>query len=148
MLYVRKTVIDENQLHWLYTRSDVTMQAIADRFGLSKRQLIERIKALRIQNPDRWPKRDGAPPLLKRLGKKTRRAVIFTDITRERDKQDHKHPKFPHSPGDRLAILVEEVGEVATAIQNQDPINLREELTQVAATAVRWLEQLEIRGDI
>lgn len=40
----------------------------------------------------------------------------------------------------RLAILTEEVGEVARAILEEDEDNLTEEITQVAAVAVAWLE--------
>lgn len=46
-----------------------------------------------------------------------------------------------HDPGKRLAILVEEVGEVASALtyDKGDPDNLREELIQVAAMALSWV---------
>ncbi len=40
-----------------------------------------------------------------------------------------------------LAILVEEVGEVASAIQGDG--DLAEELTHVAAVCVRWLEHMK-----
>ena len=40
----------------------------------------------------------------------------------------------------RLAALIEEVGEVGRAIHDGDPDNLREELVQVAAVAIAWLE--------
>ena len=43
----------------------------------------------------------------------------------------------------RLPILVEEVGEVAEAIQAGDVVALRVELTQVAAVAVSWLQALD-----
>ena len=42
-----------------------------------------------------------------------------------------------------LAVLVEEVGEVARAILERDPDNLHEELVQIAAVAVAWLEAKE-----
>lgn len=49
-------------------------------------------------------------------------------------------------PGMRLAILVEEVGEVARALtyDEADLANLREELVQVAAMATSWLYALRI----
>lgn len=45
--------------------------------------------------------------------------------------------------GDKLAILVEEVGEVAKALNEGVTIKeLRAELVQVAAVAVAWVESL------
>lgn len=55
----------------------------------------------------------------------------------------------PKSSNDRrLAILVEEVGEVAAELNeaasgNLDETNLRLELIQVAAMAATWLEALD-----
>ena len=48
-----------------------------------------------------------------------------------------------------LAILVEEVGEVARAItyDNGDPDKLAAELLQVATMAAAWYERLAVRGD-
>lgn len=43
--------------------------------------------------------------------------------------------------GHRLAVLVEEVGEVAQAMQGDG--DLETELVQVAAVAVAWLEAIE-----
>lgn len=43
---------------------------------------------------------------------------------------------------DKLAILAEEFGEVARAVCEGDRVNLREELTQVAAVCLAWLEAL------
>ena len=40
-----------------------------------------------------------------------------------------------------LTVLVEEVGEVAKALQ--EGTNLEEELIQVAAVCVRWLEEMK-----
>ncbi len=39
-----------------------------------------------------------------------------------------------------LSILVEEVGEVAQAIQNKDFANFNEEIVQIAAVATAWYE--------
>lgn len=52
------------------------------------------------------------------------------------------------SPGEKLAILVEEVGEVARAMtyDNGSAQNLREELQQVAAMALSWLHSIEAGG--
>lgn len=42
----------------------------------------------------------------------------------------------------RIAALMEEVGEVARAVQDADFDNLKVELVQVAAVAVAWVEAL------
>ena len=44
------------------------------------------------------------------------------------------------SPPVKVAVLTEEVGEVARAVLDSDEGNLRDELVQVAAVAVAWLE--------
>lgn len=45
----------------------------------------------------------------------------------------------------KLAILTEELGEVARALLYGEPVQrLREELVQVAACAVGWLEAMEV----
>jgi NTP pyrophosphatase (non-canonical NTP hydrolase) len=54
-----------------------------------------------------------------------------------------KHPEFARSHQDALAVLMEEVGEVARAILNADIDNLETELFQVAAVVTRWLEGYE-----
>ena len=84
------------------------------------------------------------------------RKDIFRAIEFERERQDHKHPiPWNKSVGNEeidamahyinttemLAILVEEVGEVASAIQGDG--DLVEELTHVAAVCVRWLEHMK-----
>jgi NTP pyrophosphatase (non-canonical NTP hydrolase) len=70
--------------------------------------------------------------------------LIFEHIAEERERQDSKHP-LPHGFKyvDRLAILVEEVGEVGKAIFEDNRLELRDELIQVAAVAVRWIEQID-----
>lgn len=69
-------------------------------------------------------------------------ALALIDI--ERQRQDRKHPEF--QPELRMAVLAEETGEVGRALQNKDAANLREELVQVAAVAVRWLEFIDTEG--
>lgn len=66
---------------------------------------------------------------------------ILISIVEERKRQDKLHPGFQNHK--RLPVLVEEVGEIAEAIQNRDMKNLQEELIQLAAVCVRWLEQLK-----
>lgn len=46
------------------------------------------------------------------------------------------------TPELKTVVLLEEVGEVARAVFERDAWNLREELVQVAAVAVAWLESL------
>jgi len=59
---------------------------------------------------------------------------------------------FPHENGGfpeakRLAILVEEVGEVATAQLEEGFEELRDELTQVAAMALRWIYHAKLEHE-
>lgn len=68
-------------------------------------------------------------------------ADIYIAICNERERQNQLHPEFPEAL--RMAILTEEVGEVAKAIIEVDPANLREELVQVAAVAVRWIQFID-----
>lgn len=59
---------------------------------------------------------------------------------------DHSMLGKHYTPGDRLAILMEEVGEVAhelTYDQDGDRDKLVKELIQVAAMAASWVEHLE-----
>lgn len=60
----------------------------------------------------------------------------------ERIRQNRLHPEFPESI--RLAVLAEEFGEVAQELQ-ASPVNtdrLKDELRQVAAVCMRWIEAL------
>ncbi len=53
---------------------------------------------------------------------------------------DCSHPDTPDRQ--RLTVLTEEVGEVARAILDHQPDQLRAELVQVAAVCAAWLEGL------
>jgi NTP pyrophosphatase (non-canonical NTP hydrolase) len=64
--------------------------------------------------------------------------IIFDAIMQERSRQDELH--IWNKRTDRLAVLVEEVGEIAAAIQGDG--DLAEELVQLAAVCVRWLEDI------
>ena len=77
---------------------------------------------------------------------------LFTLIRRERVRQrvlvkagllqfDCADPAVDHVH--KLAVLAEKFGEVARALRKWDGDNLREELIQVAAVAVAWLESCE-----
>lgn len=71
------------------------------------------------------------------------------EIRQERDRQVKKWGKQDHDEGIWLAILTEEVGEVAQAIQKgmpsekkTDASNLKEELIQVAAVCAAFHEYI------
>ena len=63
---------------------------------------------------------------------------IIDAIIQERLRQDGLHQWTKKT--NRLAVLVEEVGEIAQALQGEG--NLEEELVQLAAVCVRMLEEL------
>lgn len=81
------------------------------------------------------------------------RAAAFARIDAERHRQWEKW-RGPHDWGEgdcsspnvdptvKLAVLVEEVGEVARAVLERDSAGLEKELVQVAAVAVAMLEGL------
>jgi NTP pyrophosphatase (non-canonical NTP hydrolase) len=84
------------------------------------------------------------------------RSEIFRLIEAERDRQDKLHPIIQKKKDDDndtiavkniistntlLAVLMEEIGEVAKALQGDG--DLKEELVQSAAVCVRWLEYLK-----
>lgn len=77
---------------------------------------------------------------------------VMACVSQERIRQDERWGEA-HDPGDwvMLAVLVEEVGEVGTALQEPwpdpaDTRSLRAELVQVAAVAVKWAELIERRA--
>lgn len=65
---------------------------------------------------------------------------ILNAILKERKRQDVLHPNNKKSA--YLSIVVEELGEVAAAIQEGNKEQQQEELIQLAASVVRWLEVL------
>lgn len=50
------------------------------------------------------------------------------------------------APSVKLAVLGEEYGEVAQALLERDRYKLREELVQLAAVAVAWVENIDGKG--
>lgn len=83
-----------------------------------------------------------------------RQIDILDEVARERLAQDEKWGVQDREDLKWLAILVEEVGEVADELNSQwappsiGPKRLREELVQVAAVAVAWVEAIDRRqGD-
>lgn len=70
---------------------------------------------------------------------------VLLQVMIERKRQDEIWGKLPRHNGRKwIHILLEEVGEVSTAILNKDRINLREELIHVAAVAIAWIEEIDI----
>jgi NTP pyrophosphatase (non-canonical NTP hydrolase) len=63
-------------------------------------------------------------------------------IRAERQRQDAKWGQQHHPAAVWCAILMEEVGEVANAILDSRSTNLEDELIQVAAVSVAWLEAI------
>lgn len=84
--------------------------------------------------------------MLKDYAQEMRRRQVFHKIEVERARQDRLHPEFPILQVERLAILLEEAGEVAKAINEKKPEEIEAELVQVAAVAMRWLEQIKSPG--
>lgn len=69
---------------------------------------------------------------------------IFAEITAERKQQDEKWGIQDHEGGRWLAILNEEIGELATSILNYEgPSYERSELVQIAAVAIAWIEAID-----
>jgi NTP pyrophosphatase (non-canonical NTP hydrolase) len=64
--------------------------------------------------------------------------IIIDAIMQERNRQDDLHQWTNKT--NRLAVLVEEVGEIAMALQGDG--DLAEELVHLASVCVRWLEEL------
>lgn len=78
------------------------------------------------------------------------RIETAADVLLERDRQDNKWGVQRHDMGTWLKILVEEVGEVAQAMQqdmycakDSDADNLYTELIQVSAVAQAIAEQVK-----
>lgn len=77
-------------------------------------------------------------------------ALIGAERDRQEEKWAHTHDWGQGScsspdvaPTVKAAVLTEECGEVARAVLDRKPDDLRDELVQVAAVAVGWLEGLE-----
>jgi NTP pyrophosphatase (non-canonical NTP hydrolase) len=72
------------------------------------------------------------------------RDKAYQYIVRERIRQDVLNNREPGEWNDskdrKLAILAEEFGEVAMAINDGDDVNLLEELIQTAAVCLNWIE--------
>lgn len=75
---------------------------------------------------------------------------IIREILAERARQDcqfgRDQGQWKAHPSIRLTILQEEVGEVARAIIERKPLELRSELIQCGAVIIAWLEALDLEG--
>jgi len=75
-------------------------------------------------------------------------ADVLSDIHAERRRQDaiwaRRPGKWDQPLGLKLAVLMEEVGEIASELQNNEinTVALRNELIQTAAVCVAWAETL------
>ncbi|MDT3440284.1 MULTISPECIES: hypothetical protein [unclassified Pseudofrankia] len=76
-------------------------------------------------------------------------AAVEAEVARAHRKHGERSILNPAMPDAvRLPVLVEEVGEVARAmLEGADPRHLRDELIQVAAVALTWVEALRDRTD-
>ena len=77
-------------------------------------------------------------------------ALVDAERSRQLVKWGRPHPwgwgdcSSPHVTDlTKMAVLTEEVGEVARALLDGHDDGMRDELVQVAAVAVAWLESLE-----
>lgn len=71
--------------------------------------------------------------------------VQYDAILREMSRQDSKWGEQNHTDDRWLCILMEEVGELALAINEGAKVAKKDELTQVAAVAIQWLLALSRR---
>lgn len=75
----------------------------------------------------------------------------FPDVVDEMYRQDKKWGVQDHSDEVWLAILTEEVGEAATGILHARfggmDSNTRDEVVQVAAVAIQWLDCMDRRKE-
>jgi NTP pyrophosphatase (non-canonical NTP hydrolase) len=99
----------------------------------------------------RWPRLDIDDVRSHEEERRLSRQESFALIEAERERQIRKWggqwEPGSISPELKLAILVEEVGEVAKEILEsggQETEELRKELVQVGAVTVAWLESLEV----
>jgi NTP pyrophosphatase (non-canonical NTP hydrolase) len=68
--------------------------------------------------------------------------TICGQVADERDRQEAKWGHQNNKPLEWLSILLEEVGEVAKALNEKDDNGVQEELMQVMAVAAAWLENV------
>lgn len=74
-----------------------------------------------------------------------RQLNIFTRIAQERERQDNRWGGRLHTGSQWVALLAEELGEVAKAVMEGDVLGYEVELVQLAAVAVAALDQEQKR---
>jgi NTP pyrophosphatase (non-canonical NTP hydrolase) len=90
----------------------------------------------------------GSYPDLSEYYKGLKMHEILQEVVEERARQEVLHPNSTcanpelHSDS-KFCILAEEVGEIAKSLNDGDHENLREELIQVAAVCVAWIEAID-----
>lgn len=79
-----------------------------------------------------------------------RQSRAMAEIVAERKRQDAKYPEEKPGTGMgdgmMLSITQRELREAAWALANHDLANLREEVIQVAAVCLKWVEIMDARG--
>lgn len=82
------------------------------------------------------------------------RASAVNSVLAERDRQDEKWGEQDHDAFTWMAILSEEVGEAAQealteryGASGNGHGNLREEVVQIAAVALAWIENIDRRAE-
>jgi len=77
------------------------------------------------------------------------RAHALEDVLSERYRQDELWGDQSKHPNERwLVILIEEVGEVARAMYDEDDGHIYEEIIQCAAVCMAWAEAFQKRRNI
>ncbi len=80
--------------------------------------------------------------------------AVLTDVRHERCVQDSRWGEQNHDPATWLAVLTEEVGELAQAVladrygrddHNSRQMGMRAEAVQIAAVAIAFVEYLDRR---
>lgn len=95
----------------------------------------------------KWSKETGLPDDLSELTAVIPVELLLAQVRSERHRQDEMWGTsfVGRDPNEWLAILMEEVGEVAEAIK---PSEIAGELVQVAAVALSWAEHMHTQGRV
>ncbi len=73
---------------------------------------------------------------------------VVIELKKRREQQDVKWGPNRRLPAATwLTIIIEEVGEVAEAILENQPSNIFDELLDVAATCIAWMETLWVEEE-
>ena len=69
--------------------------------------------------------------------------LIVEEIRAERLSQIAKWTDTPRAPGIMIRVIGEEFGEVCRAVNEDDPINYRDELVQLAACCIKAIQSFD-----